>query len=213
MIENSEICIEWYHHTWHLDIECKRFWMSWWRTAERAASPRSQYILACWQTQSFSNHRPNVLKRLRIKRMGSLRLQCNPVYEEDLNIAFPVFPLLECGLKHPLKVKENNRHENLKHISWNEYQILCSFGKKCYGGLRNFEACVRLVIHYLERKLLSGIDVSEKARKVSKSTNALGVRRLPVPLETSKRFLRYIKIGFKQQQNELGYPRPNVNGY
>ncbi|GFV37171.1 hypothetical protein TNCV_1720931 [Trichonephila clavipes] len=34
------------------------------------------------------------------------------------------------------------------------------------------------VIHYRERKLLSGIDVSEKAGKVSNMTNALDVRRL-----------------------------------
>ncbi|GFX30500.1 hypothetical protein TNCV_3461511 [Trichonephila clavipes] len=47
----------------------------------------------------------------------------------------------------------------------------------------------KAVIHYRERKFLSGIDVSEKAGKVSKTTNALDVRRLPTPLKTSERFL------------------------
>ncbi|GFU76949.1 hypothetical protein TNCV_4521051 [Trichonephila clavipes] len=47
----------------------------------------------------------------------------------------------------------------------------CSFGKKCYGDFRNFEARVKkTAIHYRERKLLSGIDVLEKADKVSKTT-------------------------------------------
>ncbi|GFV63639.1 hypothetical protein TNCV_626341 [Trichonephila clavipes] len=40
------------------------------------------------------------------------------------------------------------------------------------------------VIHYQERKLLSGIDMSEKAGKVSKTTNTLDCHRLPA-LQTS----------------------------
>ncbi|GFU42633.1 hypothetical protein TNCV_1545071 [Trichonephila clavipes] len=70
------------------------------------------------------------------------------------------------------------------------------------------------LIHYRKRKLLSGIDIAEKAGKVSKSTGALDIHRLPAPLKTSKRFLRrYVRTGFKQQQNQLGYPRQHVNGY
>ncbi|GFT92483.1 hypothetical protein TNCV_1053811 [Trichonephila clavipes] len=48
----------------------------------------------------------------------------------------------------------------------------------------------KAVIHYGKRKLLSDIDVSKKAGNVSKTTNALDVRRLPAPLNTLKRFLR-----------------------
>ncbi|GFW26491.1 hypothetical protein TNCV_1164271 [Trichonephila clavipes] len=44
--------------------------------------------------------------------------------------------------------------------------------------------------YYHERKLLSDNDVSEKAGKVPKTTNALDFRRLPAPLKTSKKFLR-----------------------
>ncbi|GFX97173.1 hypothetical protein TNCV_556631 [Trichonephila clavipes] len=63
-------------------------------------------------------------------------------------------------------------------------------GKKFYGDLRNVKACVRQ-IYYQKRKLLSSINVSEKAGHVSKSKNALEVHRLPAPLKTSKRFLRW----------------------
>ncbi|GFT82145.1 hypothetical protein TNCV_3910641 [Trichonephila clavipes] len=49
----------------------------------------------------------------------------------------------------------------------------------------------KAVIHYRKRKLMSGIDVSEKAGKVLKTTNALNVHRLPAPPKTSKRFLRW----------------------
>ncbi|GFX94683.1 hypothetical protein TNCV_4799601 [Trichonephila clavipes] len=41
-----------------------------------------------------------------------------------------------------------------------------------------------------ERKLVSGIDISKKAGKMSKTTNALIVRRLLAPQKTLKRFLR-----------------------
>ncbi|GFU85746.1 hypothetical protein TNCV_3687941 [Trichonephila clavipes] len=72
----------------------------------------------------------------------------------------------------------------------------------------------KAVIDYRGRKFLSGIDVSEKAGKVSKTANTLDVRRLPVPLITSKMFLRRNeRTGFKQSQNQLGYPRPYVNEY
>ncbi|GFX96212.1 hypothetical protein TNCV_2291001 [Trichonephila clavipes] len=55
----------------------------------------------------------------------------------------------------------------------------------------------KTVIHYRERKLLSDIDVSEKAGKVSKTANALGVHRLLAPLKTSKWFLQWdVKTGF-----------------
>ncbi|GFW52274.1 uncharacterized protein TNCV_2427211 [Trichonephila clavipes] len=40
-----------------------------------------------------------------------------------------------------------------------------------------------------ERRLLSGIDISEKAGKGLKTANALDIRRLPVTLKTSKKFL------------------------
>ncbi|GFV76989.1 hypothetical protein TNCV_690591 [Trichonephila clavipes] len=57
----------------------------------------------------------------------------------------------------------------------------------------------KAVIHYHEHKLVRDIDVSEKAGKVSKTTNALDVHGLPAPLKTSKRFLRrYLRTGFKQ---------------
>ncbi|GFW36653.1 hypothetical protein TNCV_1956531 [Trichonephila clavipes] len=46
------------------------------------------------------------------------------------------------------------------------------------------------VIDYHERKILSHINVSEKAGGVKKFTNALDVRRLPAPLKTSKMFLQ-----------------------
>ncbi|GFW20633.1 hypothetical protein TNCV_1048561 [Trichonephila clavipes] len=52
---------------------------------------------------------------------------------------------------------------------------------------------------FSERMVLSGIDVSEKAGKGSKTTNALDVRRIPTPLRTSKRFMwRYVRTGFEQ---------------
>ncbi|GFW87838.1 hypothetical protein TNCV_1359421 [Trichonephila clavipes] len=59
----------------------------------------------------------------------------------------------------------------------------------------------KAVIYYCERKLLGGIDVSEKAQKVSKTTNALDIHRFPPPppLKTSKTFLwRYARTDFKQ---------------
>ncbi|GFX07424.1 hypothetical protein TNCV_5091391 [Trichonephila clavipes] len=46
---------------------------------------------------------------------------------------------------------------------------------------------MKAVIYYGERKLLSGIFVSEKMRKMSKTTNALNVHRLPAPFKTAKR--------------------------
>ncbi|GFY02952.1 hypothetical protein TNCV_979581 [Trichonephila clavipes] len=49
-------------------------------------------------------------------------------------------------------------------------------------------------MYYRELKLLSGIDVSKKVGKVSKTTNSLDVRGLPVTLKTSKRFLRWYTI-------------------
>lgn len=53
--------------------------------------------------------------------------------------------------------------------------------------------------NYHKLKLLSGINVSEKAGKVPKMTDALGICRLPAPLKSSKRFLRrYIRTGSKQ---------------
>ncbi|GFX61739.1 DUF4817 domain-containing protein [Trichonephila clavipes] len=56
-----------------------------------------------------------------------------------------------------------------------------------YEIFKQFKAA----IHYSELKLLSGNDVSEKAWKVSKTTNTLDVRGLLAPLKTSKRFLRW----------------------
>ncbi|GFX02582.1 hypothetical protein TNCV_728361 [Trichonephila clavipes] len=47
----------------------------------------------------------------------------------------------------------------------------------------------KAIKRYRERKLLSGIDVSKKAGKVS-ITNALDVCRHLAPLKTSKNFLR-----------------------
>ncbi|GFT65056.1 hypothetical protein TNCV_2610891 [Trichonephila clavipes] len=48
-----------------------------------------------------------------------------------------------------------------------------------------------------------GIDVSEKARKVSKTGNALDVHRLPAPLKTSKRFCGG-SDSFRHQRQEGG---------
>ncbi|GFY19331.1 hypothetical protein TNCV_4127181 [Trichonephila clavipes] len=45
----------------------------------------------------------------------------------------------------------------------------------------------KAVIHYRERKHLRGIDISERAGKMSKTTNPLDVRRLHAPLKTSKK--------------------------
>ncbi|GFX53127.1 uncharacterized protein TNCV_361221 [Trichonephila clavipes] len=45
-------------------------------------------------------------------------------------------------------------------------------------------------MHNHERNLLSGIDALEKAGKVSKTSNAVDVRRFSTLLKTSKRFLR-----------------------
>ncbi|GFV96356.1 hypothetical protein TNCV_2869341 [Trichonephila clavipes] len=59
------------------------------------------------------------------------------------------------------------------------------------------------VIYYHERKILSCTDVSEKAGKVPKTTNALNVRRLPAPLKTLNSFLRrYVRACFKQRRGE-----------
>ncbi|GFW45121.1 hypothetical protein TNCV_716231 [Trichonephila clavipes] len=52
----------------------------------------------------------------------------------------------------------------------------------------------KAVIHYHKRKLLRRFEVLGKAEKVSKTANALDIRRLPAPLKTSKRFLwQYVK--------------------
>ncbi|GFU67693.1 transposable element Tcb1 transposase [Trichonephila clavipes] len=66
----------------------------------------------------------------------------------------------------------------------------------------------KAVIHYGKRKILSGIDVSEKAGKVSKTMNTLDVHRLPTPLKILKKILRwYGRTGFKQRRrNEAIYP-------
>ncbi|GFV97421.1 hypothetical protein TNCV_2039301 [Trichonephila clavipes] len=60
---------------------------------------------------------------------------------------------------------------------------------ECYEDLQNVEAHCTTVRHYHKRKLLSDIDVSGKAGKVSKTANALDIHRLPTPLKTLKRFL------------------------
>ncbi|GFU71999.1 hypothetical protein TNCV_2999821 [Trichonephila clavipes] len=64
----------------------------------------------------------------------------------------------------------------------------------------------KAVMHYHESKLLSGIDVSEKEEKVSKTT--MDVCRLPAPLKTSKRFLRsYLHVytdGYVQDVSSPG---------
>ncbi|GFT69691.1 hypothetical protein TNCV_1298921 [Trichonephila clavipes] len=49
----------------------------------------------------------------------------------------------------------------------------------------------KAVKHNGEGKLLSDIDVSEKAREMSKTINALDVYKLFAPLKTSKHFLRW----------------------
>ncbi|GFU91467.1 hypothetical protein TNCV_2542351 [Trichonephila clavipes] len=60
-----------------------------------------------------------------------------------------------------------------------------------------------VAIHHREGKLLSGIDVSEKAGKVSKTMDTLDVRRLPTPQKTSKKFLRrYINSFLGVNRNE-----------
>ncbi|GFX60907.1 hypothetical protein TNCV_1557621 [Trichonephila clavipes] len=46
-------------------------------------------------------------------------------------------------------------------------------------------------MRYHKRKILSGINVSERAGKVSNTTNALDVHRLPTPLKSLKNFLRW----------------------
>ncbi|GFX35036.1 hypothetical protein TNCV_2329761 [Trichonephila clavipes] len=48
--------------------------------------------------------------------------------------------------------------------------------------------------------LLSGIDVSEKAAKVSKTTNAMYVRRLPTPLKTFFSFLRWYPLRHRRSE-------------
>ncbi|GFS49699.1 hypothetical protein TNCV_4344131 [Trichonephila clavipes] len=63
----------------------------------------------------------------------------------------------------------------------------------------------KAVIHYRERKLLSGIDVSEKAGKVSKTANALDVSRLPTPLKRLKRFLR--RYPYSKDMAENGFQK------
>ncbi|GFW52580.1 hypothetical protein TNCV_405081 [Trichonephila clavipes] len=55
----------------------------------------------------------------------------------------------------------------------------------------------KAVKHYRERKILSGINVSKKAGKVSKKTNALEVHRLLAPLKTLKSFLRRFSRRFQ----------------
>ncbi|GFS83354.1 hypothetical protein TNCV_600831 [Trichonephila clavipes] len=47
------------------------------------------------------------------------------------------------------------------------------------------------MIHYRERKLLNGSDVSENAEKVS-TASFVDVCRVPTPLRTSKSFLRRV---------------------
>ncbi|GFU71512.1 hypothetical protein TNCV_1819941 [Trichonephila clavipes] len=51
------------------------------------------------------------------------------------------------------------------------------------------------VIHYLESKLLSGIDISEKAGKGSKTTDALDVRRLPATAENIEKVSAAYQLG------------------
>ncbi|GFY10220.1 hypothetical protein TNCV_2628991 [Trichonephila clavipes] len=61
----------------------------------------------------------------------------------------------------------------------------------------------KAVIYYCERKILSGIDISEKAGKVSKTTNPLDVQRLPAPLKTLNSPLpRRCLTWFKQRRGE-----------
>ncbi|GFW34042.1 hypothetical protein TNCV_287261 [Trichonephila clavipes] len=55
--------------------------------------------------------------------------------------------------------------------------------KKCYRKLLVFRSRCKAVIHYCKRKFLSGVDVSKRAGEVSKTTNTLDVRRLPVLLK------------------------------
>ncbi|GFT97183.1 hypothetical protein TNCV_3858411 [Trichonephila clavipes] len=56
---------------------------------------------------------------------------------------------------------------------------------------------IRYLYHWATAALF---DVSEKAKKVSKATNSLDVRRLPAPLKASKKLLRR---WYKQQQQHF----------
>ncbi|GFV69615.1 hypothetical protein TNCV_4507301 [Trichonephila clavipes] len=55
-------------------------------------------------------------------------------------------------------------------------------------------------IHYRERKLLSSIDVSEKAGKVLKTTDALDLHKLPAPLRTPKRIIPKLKLRLQSRR-------------
>ncbi|GFX53347.1 hypothetical protein TNCV_2945871 [Trichonephila clavipes] len=68
------------------------------------------------------------------------------------------------------------------------------------------------LIHDHKSKILSGIDISEKERKVPKTTNALDVHELPAPLETLNSFLRWnwITEGRVYRRGGSGRPR-NTN--
>ncbi|GFU04867.1 hypothetical protein TNCV_1290001 [Trichonephila clavipes] len=62
-----------------------------------------------------------------------------------------------------------------------------------------YEILKEILGYYYELKLLNGVDVSEKAGKMSETRNALDVRRLSTLLKTSKKYLqRAVRTGFKQ---------------
>ncbi|GFY05125.1 hypothetical protein TNCV_3269971 [Trichonephila clavipes] len=68
------------------------------------------------------------------------------------------------------------------------------------------------MIHYLERKPLSCIDVSVKAGKVSKSVDAIAIHRPPLPLRKAKRFLRCYGVLANRYRHVKRRPKGNSNG-
>lgn len=93
-------------------------------------------------------------------------------------------------------------NRQLKEIAFLEQRFDMKFcgclGKSATETYEMLNYSTTVIFHH-KRKVLSDIVISEEARKMSKTTKALAVRRLPALPRTLKRFLRLYAVTSSKQ--------------
>ncbi|GFU15402.1 myosin-11-like protein [Trichonephila clavipes] len=137
---------------------------------------------ACLDTNSLHPTHSRSSERVKHNRSHPMKKQAALIrqLEEELRLAHMRNP--DAEVQQHLEALYNEKEHMTKEIF-----LLRETIKSVAETYEMFKA----VIYYRERKILSAIDVSEKAGKVSKTTNVLDVHRLPTPLKTLKSFLRW----------------------
>ncbi|GFY17552.1 hypothetical protein TNCV_3519071 [Trichonephila clavipes] len=151
----------------------------------------------------FEKQQTFFLIRIKLVFFKSSPVPCPLVNDSDLVFEIPSFlPTVPSAPGTGTRGLFDDRPRNFEAWS-NDEDDTCSDtpSPNYHTNGRTFELSIDLtcitplhgrcrdVIHYRERKLLSGIGVSDKAGKVSKTANSLGVCVLRGPLKTSERFL------------------------